>query len=158
MRKGRVLRFEKQLGAMLLKDMTILKFMLSAIGVGMIGILAMAEFGWIQLSHKPLNPGALICGGGLFGVGWALMGYCPGTAVGALGEGRWHALFGLIGMLAGAALYAALFSVFLTSVLGWADYGKTGLPELSGVPPWLVAAAMIAVMLLLFRWFEKKRL
>ena len=35
LQKGRVLRFEKQIGAMLLKDMTILKFMLSAIIVGM---------------------------------------------------------------------------------------------------------------------------
>ena len=36
LQKGRVLRFEKQIGAMLLKDMTILKFMLSAILVGMV--------------------------------------------------------------------------------------------------------------------------
>ena len=38
LQKGRVLRFDKQVGAMLLKDMTILKFMLSAILVGMVGI------------------------------------------------------------------------------------------------------------------------
>ena len=38
LQKGRVLRFEKQIGAMLLKDMTILKFMLSAIIVGMVGV------------------------------------------------------------------------------------------------------------------------
>ena len=38
LQQGRVLRFEKQVGAMLLKDMTILKFMLSAILVGMVGI------------------------------------------------------------------------------------------------------------------------
>jgi uncharacterized membrane protein len=38
LQKGRVLRFEKQVGAMLLNDMTIFKFMLSAILVGMVGI------------------------------------------------------------------------------------------------------------------------
>ena len=42
LQQGRVLRFEKQVGAMLLKDMTILKFMLSAIIVGMIGINLLA--------------------------------------------------------------------------------------------------------------------
>jgi uncharacterized membrane protein len=36
LQKGRVLRFDKQVGAMLLKDMTIFKFMLSAILVGMV--------------------------------------------------------------------------------------------------------------------------
>ena len=36
--QSHVARYEKQVGAMRLKDMTILKFMLSAIVVGMIGI------------------------------------------------------------------------------------------------------------------------
>ena len=55
LQKGRVLRFDKQIGALLLKDMTILKFMLSAILVGMIGILALSDMGIIQLGHKPTH-------------------------------------------------------------------------------------------------------
>ena len=90
LQKGRVLRFEKQVGAMLLKDMTIIKFMLSAILVGMVGILVLANMGIITLSHKPMNIGAVVVGGALFGAGWAVMGFCPGTSLGALGEGRWH--------------------------------------------------------------------
>ncbi|HQH27481.1 MAG TPA: YeeE/YedE family protein, partial [Oligoflexia bacterium] len=54
LQKGRVLRFEKQIGAMLLKDMTIFKFMLSAILVGMVGILVLSQAGTISLSHKPM--------------------------------------------------------------------------------------------------------
>ncbi len=69
LQRGRVLRFEKQVGAMRLQDMTILKFMLSAIVVGMVGIGVLAELEVIQLSHKPLNLGAVILGGGLFGGG-----------------------------------------------------------------------------------------
>jgi hypothetical protein len=34
------------------------------------------------------------------------MGYCPGTGVAALGDGLRHAIPGLFGMLAGAAVYA----------------------------------------------------
>lgn len=99
LQKGRVLRFDKQVGAMLLKDMTIFKFMLSSILVGMVGILLLSNLGIITLSHKPMNVGAVLLGGALFGVGWAIMGFCPGTSLGALGEGRWHAVFAILGMV-----------------------------------------------------------
>ena len=158
LQKGRVLRFEKQVGAMLLKDMTILKFMLSAIMVGMVGVTLLADAGVITLGHKPMNVGAILVGGALFGAGWAVMGFCPGTSVGALGEGRWHAAFGIAGMLAGAALYAELYPLMKATVLSWADFGKIGLPETLGVSPWVVIIVFIAVALGLFRWFESRGL
>ncbi|GAB6112786.1 DUF6691 family protein [Desulfomicrobium salsuginis] len=158
LQKGRVLRFEKQVGAMLLKDMTILKFMLSAIMVGMVGVALLSDAGVIALSHKPMNVGAILVGGALFGAGWAVMGFCPGTSVGALGEGRWHAVFGIAGMIAGAALYAELYPLMKATVLSWADLGKIGLPETLGVSPWVVIIVFIAVALGLFRWFESKGL
>lgn len=158
LQKGRVLRFDKQVGAMLLKDMTILKFMLSAILVGMIGILILSNAKIITLGHKPMNLGAVLVGGGLFGIGWAIMGFCPGTSIGALGEGRWHAIFAIVGMLAGAAIYAEIYPICKTSVLAWKDFGKIGLAETIGVSPWVVVAAFWAIVLGLFAWFEKKRL
>ena len=158
LQKGRVLRFEKQVGAMLLKDMTILKFMLSAIIVGMVGVELMSGAGIITMSHKPMNVGALLVGGALFGAGWAVMGYCPGTSMGALGEGRWHAIFAIAGMVTGAAIYAELYPFFKSTVLSWADYGKIGLPEALGVSPWVVIIVFACVVLGLFRWFESKGL
>jgi uncharacterized membrane protein YedE/YeeE len=158
LQKGRVLRFEKQVGAMLLKDMTILKFMLSAIIVGMVGVAVLSSMGIITLSHKPMNVGAILVGGALFGTGWAIMGYCPGTSVGALGEGRWHAIFAIAGMVAGAGVYAELYPFFKTTVLSWADFGKIGLPEALGVSPWIVIVVFILMVLALFRWFESKGL
>lgn len=158
LQKGRVLRFDKQLGAMLLKDMTIMKFMISAMLVGMVGILALSGADVIKLSHKPMNMGAILIGGALFGGGWAIMGYCPGTSIGALGEGRWHAIFAIAGMIAGAALYAELYPFFKSTVLAWADYGKIGLPETLGVSPWVIVAAFWAGSIPLFFWFEKKGL
>lgn len=158
LQKGRVLRFDKQLGAMLLKDMTIMKFMMSAILVGMVGILALSGGGVIQLGHKPMNVGAILIGGALFGGGWAIMGYCPGTSVGALAEGRWHAIFAIAGMVAGAALYAELYPFIKSTVLSWSDYGKIGLPETLGVSTWIIVAAFWAGSIPLFIWFEKKGL
>jgi uncharacterized protein len=158
LQKGRVLRFEKQVGAMLLRDMTIFKFMLSAILVGMVGILLLADLELITLSYKPMNVGAVLIGGALFGTGWAIMGYCPGTSIGALGEGRWHAVFAVIGMLAGAALYAELYPFYQSTVLAWKDFGKVGLPEVLGISHWVIAFLLWAGVIPLFFWFEKKGL
>jgi len=158
LQKGRVLRFEKQVGALLLKDMTIFKFMLSAILVGMVGILLLSNFGIITLGHKPMNVGAVLLGGALFGAGWAIMGFCPGTSLGALGEGRWHAVFAIIGMVVGAAIYAELYPLFKSTVLAWKDFGKLGLPEALGISQWVIVPIFWVVIIALFFWFEKKKL
>ena len=158
LQKGRVLRFDKQVGALLLKDMTILKFMLSAILVGMVGVLLLSNAGVTSISHKPMNLGGVLIGGILFGCGWAVMGFCPGTSIGALGEGRWHAIFAVAGMLAGAAIYAELYPFFKSTVLAWKDFGKIGLPETIGVSQWVIAAVLWAGVIALFFLFEKKKL
>jgi hypothetical protein len=158
LQKGRVLRYDKQVAAMLFQDMTILKFMLSAIIVGMFGILALSDLEVIKLSHKAMNVGAIVIGGALFGIGWAVMGFCPGTSVGALGEGRWHAIFGVVGMIAGAAIYAELFPFFKSTVLSWSDFGKIGLSDALGINHWIIAVIFTLITLLMFRWFEKKGL
>ncbi len=89
LQKGRVIRYDKQIGALRLIDMTIVKFMLTAIVVGMIGTYALVDLGLAKLSIKPMIVGAIVIGGLIFGVGWGLFGYCPGTSLGAVGEGRW---------------------------------------------------------------------
>jgi uncharacterized membrane protein YedE/YeeE len=158
LQKGRVLRFDKQVGAMLLKDMTIFKFMLSAILVGMVGIQLLAGAGIIALSHKAMNIGAVLVGGALFGCGWAVMGFCPGTSIGALGEGRWHAVFAIAGMVVGAAIYAELYPIFKSTVLAWKDFGKVGMAEVLSISPWLIIPVFWAGIILIFLWFERKHL
>jgi uncharacterized protein len=158
LQKGRVLRFEKQVGAMLLRDMTILKFMLSAILVGMVGIHLLADMHMISISHKPMNAGAVLVGGLLFGAGWSIMGYCPGTSIGALGEGRWHALWAVAGMVLGAALYAELYPFLKKTVLAWVDYGRISLPGALGISHWLIIPLFWAATIWLCVWFEKKKL
>jgi uncharacterized protein len=158
LQKGRVLRYEKQLGALRLMDMTIIKFMMTAILVGMVGIYLIEDFSSESvLSLKSTVIGSNLIGGLLFGVGWGLFGLCPGTAIGALGEGRWHALFGIVGMLVGASLYAALYPLMLETVMQWGVFEdpKMTLPGVLGVNHWIVIVVMIVGVLALFRWFER---
>ena len=158
LQQGRVLRFEKQVGAMLLRDMTILKFMLSAIIVGTIGINLLVSAGVVELKVKGTYVAANIIGGLLFGVGWAVVGYCPGTSLGAVGEGRYHAVWAILGMLVGAGIFAQAYPVLKDSVMNWGDFGKLTLPQLFGVSPWIVIPVFVACILFLFVFFEKKKL
>ncbi len=158
LQKGRVLRYEKQLGALRLIDMTIFKFMLSAILTGMVGLYLLHDLGMVSMSIKQTILGANIVGGLLFGIGWGLFGLCPGTAVGALGEGRWHAAFGIVGMLAGASLYNAFYPALKASVLTWGDLGKVTLPDVVHLNHWLVIIVLAVLFILLFRLFERLRL
>ncbi len=158
MQKGRVLRYDKQLGALRLLDMTIVKFMFTTVLVGMVGIYLLHDMGLISLKLKATVLGGNILGGLIFGVGWGLVGYCPGTSLGALGEGRIDAFWGILGMLFGAAVYAEVYPQLKATVLTWGDYGKLTLPQLLGVNHWLVVGAMIVLALIMFVWFEKKGL
>ncbi|MBX7081122.1 MAG: YeeE/YedE family protein [Nannocystaceae bacterium] len=53
---------------------------------------------------KPMKVG-LVLGAAIFGAGWAITGTCPGTGLAQLGEGKIMALFTVLGMLGGTALY-----------------------------------------------------
>lgn len=158
LQRAEVIRFDKQLAALKLKDFTIVKFMLSTVLVAAVGVYLLKDMGLVKLSLKPTILGAVIPGGILFGIGWALFGYCPGTSLGALGEGRVDAIWGILGMLAGAGLYAEAFPHLKKTLLTFGDYGKITLPQLLGVNHWIVIAVFIAVSLALFRFFAKKGL
>ncbi|MBP1763267.1 MAG: protein of unknown function YeeE/YedE [Firmicutes bacterium] len=48
--KGRVIRYDKQIGALRLQDMTIVKFMLSHIAVAMVGAIFCLIWVWLHCS------------------------------------------------------------------------------------------------------------
>ncbi len=158
LQKGRVLRYDKQIAALRLQDMTIVKFMLSHVAVAMVGVYFLYDLGLVKLSVKPTILGGVVIGGLVFGLGWGVLGYCPGTSLGALGEGRWDSVWGILGMLVGAGLYAEAYPYLQKTVLTWGNYGKITIPQLLGVNHWLIIIPFIAGTVVLFRWLEKKGL
>ena len=152
--KGRVTDYNVIVNFFRLKDLTVPKIMLTAIVVGGLGVFAMNDIGWIEGYHfKSANVLGVILGSGLFGIGMALYGYCPGTAIAAIATGRIHAIVGFFGMLAGGVAYALTFPWVNAHILSVWKLGKVSLPEVTGIPiaiwwialPVLVGALFIAI-------------
>lgn len=158
LQKAFVLRYDKQVGALRFLDMTIFKFMLSAIVVATAGLYLCHDMGLIELKLKATSVGAQLVGGGLFGIGWGLLGYCPGTAGGALAEGRIDGLWGILGMLFGGGLYGRLYPLAKTHILPLGNYGKITLPQVLNLNHWMVIVAFAVITGLFFLLFEKKNL
>jgi uncharacterized membrane protein YedE/YeeE len=144
------------IGQLILQDWTVAKIMLTAIVVGMIGVFPLHHFAKVNLHIKPTRIGSNIIGGLLFGAGFALVGYCPGTAAAALGQGSWDALFGMAGLIAGSWLFAELSGWTKRTIEKWSDLGKVLLPDLLHMPRGVFvgsfALALTAILALLQRF------
>jgi hypothetical protein len=150
LQKGGVTDYSVIMGQLLLTDFTVVKVMLSAILVGMIGIYAMKPAGLVQLHCRMGSAGSTVVGGFIFGAGFALLGYCPGTAAGAVGTGALDAAFGMAGIALGAGIFARVYPRLDRSVLNRGAFPKETVPELLGVKPWIVVIAVAILILLIF--------
>jgi uncharacterized membrane protein YedE/YeeE len=156
LQKGQVAKYQVIMGQLLLKDWTVAKIMGTAVLVGSVGVYALVEGDLASLHIKPALLGGVLTGAVLFGIGMAVLGYCPGTSVAACGEGSRDAMFGVLGMLVGAGVFVALYSALQPLIHALADWGKLTLPEVFGVSPWLVIGGLVAVGVLVI-WLAKSR-
>lgn len=136
LQKGHVAKHTLIVRQLLLRDWTMAKIMGVAIAVGGVGVYALVALGFAELSVKPMQVGGVLFGALCFGVGLAVLGYCPGTTVAAAGEGRKDALSGIAGMVVGAAAYVAAFSLVEALRGAFADYGKLTWAGLTRTAPW----------------------
>jgi hypothetical protein len=70
--------------------------------------VAPAFAGAFQLPTAAAIDARLISGSALFGIGWGLVGYCPGPAIAALSSGSTSTALFVAAMLAGMALARGL--------------------------------------------------
>jgi len=151
LQKGGVTNYDVIIGQLLLTDFTVVKVMLAAVLVGMIGVYAMKSAGIARLHCRSGSIGSTVVGGLIFGAGFALLGYCPGTAAGAVGTGALDALFGVIGIAIGAGIFARLYPILASTILNRGAFPAETVPELLGVRPVMVVAG-VAVMILGVFW------
>ena len=118
-----------------LYDMAVVKVMLTAIVTTMAGLFLLAAGGWMDLSElylEPTNYAAQGLGGLIFGAGFIVGGYCPGTSLSAAATGRKDGMLFILGMLCGVMAYAE----FTPGLEDWIKAGSRGeitLPSLTGI-------------------------
>jgi len=123
-------RFNTISGLATLENFAVAKAIAAAIGVGIILLSIETGLGLASYHIKPLMVGGIILGGLLFGMGMAILGYCPGTLPVSLGEGSVDAFIGIIGGLLGGLVYTLLLP-FIHGILG-PDLGKISLFSIVG--------------------------
>jgi len=159
LQKGGVTRYDVIIGQLLLVDFTVVKVMLSAVVTGMVGVHFLRSVGLATLHPKPGSLGSSVIGGLIFGVGFALLGYCPGTIAGAVGQGSLDGLFGgMAGILLGAGLFAEVYPKLDRSILRKADFGELTFPQLLKVNPWIIVLPVAVGIVLLLLLIEKSGL
>ena len=140
-------------GMLRLKDLFLLKALVTALGVGIVGVALLAAAGQAHTSVKTLHVLAVALGGVVFGAGFALTGYCPGTSLAAAAAGRRDAWFVVLGGLSGTAAFAALYPAIAPLLIEPLTFGKPTVDSAIGVPALAVALPIgAAVAYVVLRW------
>ncbi|MDF1813025.1 MAG: YeeE/YedE thiosulfate transporter family protein [Verrucomicrobiales bacterium] len=150
LQKGGVGKYHVLMGQLLLEDFTVLKIMLTAILTGMIGVFWMNRRSWVELDIKPTRPVANAIGGLLFGMGFGLSAYCPGTNAAAIGQGNFDGFAVAAGMIIGSYLFAEAGNFFKSGFFDRGNMGKVTLIDLLKTtrrPTIALAAAALIIVL-----------
>jgi uncharacterized membrane protein YedE/YeeE len=130
-----------------LENLSVIKFMALTIAVGAVATYTLALFLPMHFDIKPLYMVGVLVGGLVFGVGFAVAGYCPGTCVVGIGEGRRDALFALLGGITGALVFTLAYPMLKAALIARADFGKVTLATALGIPGLVGAIALAAVLI-----------
>ncbi len=118
-----------------LYDMAVVKVMFTAVVTTLVGLAVLSGAGLFDMSEiylEATNWTAQIVGGLLFGAGFVVGGYCPGTSMAALATGRKDGMLFALGMLAGVWAYAE-FTPGLDEWYKATSSGVITLPQVTGI-------------------------
>ena len=142
-------------------DTVVLKVFFTAAIVGMLGMLFLSLFNWIDLDMVYINPTYLyssIAGGIIMGAGFIMGGFCPGTSFCAASIGKIDAMFFIGGMFLGVFIFAEGYPL----LEGFYKAKFMGIPTLSqvlGLKDGIVVLGIIIVAMGMFwvgEWAETK--
>lgn len=131
-----------------LYDMAVVKVMFTAVVTTLVGLALLSGVGLFDMSEVYLeatNWTAQIVGGLIFGAGFVVGGYCPGTSMAALATGRKDGMLFALGMLAGVWAYAE-FTPGLDEWYKATSSGVITLPEATGIAMGWWALAFVAFL------------
>ena len=152
--RGGVTDYNVLVGQLLLEDFTVAKIILTAVVVGMVGVHFLSDRDIVKLKPKSGSLRRTIPGGLIFGVGFALLGYCPGTIAGAIGRGSIDALIpGLLGIFTGSFFFAAFYEKF-SNLIDKNKFKVNTLAEFFKVNHWKLIIPLSAVIILFLVWLE----
>ena len=131
--------------AHLMLDADIPRFMLAAVALSAIGLFGLQAAGVGRTMVLPTSLVATGLAAAIFGVGWGLCGYCPGTTWAAVGEGRLDAVFALLGGLAGAAVFAHLHERLIPLLYDPTNLGQLTVTDAVGSHALALVVVLIAL-------------
>lgn len=155
--KGGMTRYHKIVNVFRFTDLAVLKFMMSSLVVGMIGIYYLVNTGLVP--NMPITPTHVVrnlLGGLLFGIGMAAAGVCAAPVAAGSGEGRLDYIIpGMLGMLIGALLFGLTYQSVYLQINKLATDARIVIPDALDVNAWLVIGLFTAITLLLFYILER---
>jgi len=131
---------------------TVLKVMFTALITGMLGLSLVLRLGWVpseQLYFLQTVYGAHVVGGLLFGVGFVMSGWCPGTGAVGLGCGKLDALIFLFGVVLGSILFNGLFTA-VKPLYNWGQSGFVFVYDNLGLPAMVFGFLFTAIAVACF--------
>jgi len=130
-----------------LENISVIKFMALTMAVGMVVVygLSLVIPDLLHLDVKPAYVVGVLLGGLVFGVGFALSGYCPGTCVVGIGEGRKDAIVAILGGVVGALAFTLVYTTLIEPIVGIANLGKITLADVLHLPSIVVALIVGAI-------------
>ena len=136
------------LASLRLENITIIKFMATTIAVGTVAVYLLSFWIPMHFDIKPTYVVGVLVGGLIFGTGFAVGGYCPGTCVVGMGEGRRDALAAFLGGIAGALVFTLVYGLIQGTLIAPLDYGKITLAGVLQLPAVVVSLLLAAVLLI----------
>jgi thiosulfate/3-mercaptopyruvate sulfurtransferase len=134
------------------QDMTVLKVMFTAVITAMLGLSYCFALGLLKPGDVNLLEtmyGAQVIGGLLFGIGFVMGGWCPGTAAVGVAGGRIDALVFLIGAMLGSLVFNESFPL-VKHVANMGNRGVLMVYDVLGVSRPLFALGFTAVAIISF--------